>query len=223
MRITTQMLNESARKTGLPVNSTSLLNYINNDSDNNSLLSALNNKKNTSVVDTDNKKKYEKLGEEADKLAHVAATLLQEGEGNLFAQAKENVDLQKIYDTIESLFDKYNSTMKSLKNTSGTLNEFYRKMLSEASKEVKESLASIGISLDKDGMASVDRDKIKETDLEALEKFFGSKSEFVSKLSFISTRISDNAEVNVESFKTSYSNDGNLYYGSIGSKYNYWG
>lgn len=47
MRIITQMLNESARKAGIPVNNTSLLNYINNDSSNNSLLSALNNKKNT--------------------------------------------------------------------------------------------------------------------------------------------------------------------------------
>lgn len=41
MRITNQMLNESAKKAGLPINSTSLLNYINNDSSKNTLLSAL--------------------------------------------------------------------------------------------------------------------------------------------------------------------------------------
>lgn len=222
MRITTQMLNESARKAGLPVNNTSLLNYINNDSGNNSLLSALNHKKNTSVVDTENKK-YEQLGKEADKLTDTTAALLQEGEDNLFTQAKESGDMQKIYDSIESLFENYNSTMKSLKNTSGTLNDFYRQMLSEASEETKESFASVGITFDKDGTANVNMDKIKETDLETLESMFGSKSEFVSKVNFISTRISDNAEANMESFGTAYSSDGNLYSGSIGSKYNFWG
>lgn len=35
------MLNESARRAGLPINNTSLLNYINNDGSDNSLLSAL--------------------------------------------------------------------------------------------------------------------------------------------------------------------------------------
>lgn len=221
MRITTQMLNESARKAGLPVNNTSLLNYINNDSGENSLLSALNHKKNTSVVDTENKKKYEQLGKEADKLTDTTAALLQEGEDNLFTQAKESGDMQKIYDSIESLFENYNSTMKSLKNTSGTLNDFYRQMFSEASEETKENFASIGITLDKDGTASVDMDKIKETDLETLQSMFGSKSEFVSKVNFISTRISDNAEANMESLGTAYSSDGNSYSGSIGSKYNF--
>ncbi len=42
MRITTQMLNETARKTGLPVNNSSLLNYV-NKKDNNSLLGSLQN------------------------------------------------------------------------------------------------------------------------------------------------------------------------------------
>ncbi len=45
MRITTQMLNESARKAGLPVNSVSLLNYVNKGNSQNTLLSALNKKK----------------------------------------------------------------------------------------------------------------------------------------------------------------------------------
>ena len=46
MRITTQMLNESARKAGLPINSNSLLNYVNGNSDN-TLLNALNKSRTT--------------------------------------------------------------------------------------------------------------------------------------------------------------------------------
>ena len=45
MRITTQMLNESARKAGLPINNTSLLNFIKNDGTGNTLLDALNKKR----------------------------------------------------------------------------------------------------------------------------------------------------------------------------------
>ena len=224
MRITTQMLNESARKAGLPVNSTSLLNYINNDVSNNSLLEALKkNNKTTAAVDTVSKKNYEKLKKEADKLTDSTVALLQEDEDNLFTQAKAGGDNQKIYDSIESLFENYNSAMKALKNASSTMNDFYRQMLSEAPEEAKESLASIGITFAKDGTASVDMDKVKEADLETLENLFGSKSNFMGKMNFLSTRISDNAGANVESLSSAYSANGNLYTGIASSKYDFWG
>lgn len=224
MRITNHMLNESARKAGLPVNNTSLLNYINSDGNSNSLLEALNsNKKTTATVDTVSKKNYEKLEKEADKLTQSTEAMMQEGENNLFTQAKESGDNQKIYDSIESLFENYNSTVKALKNASGTMNDFYRQMLSEAPEEAKESLESIGITFEKDGTASVDMDKVKEADLETLENLFGSKSEFMSKVNFLSTRISDNAEANVESLSSAYSASGNLYIGNASSKYDFWG
>lgn len=225
MRITTQMVNESARKAGLPVNNTSLLNYINSDENNSSLLQALNKNKNTSTaaVDTVSKKNYETLGKEAEKLTDVTAVFLQENDDNLFMQAKESGDNQKIYDSIESLFENYNSTLKALKNTSGTLNDFYRQMLAETPEEAKDSLESIGITFAKDGTASVDMDKVKEADLETLENLFGSKSDFVSKMNYISTRVSNNAQANVESLSSAYSSNGSLYSGSSSSKYDFWG
>ncbi len=66
MRITTQMLNETARKTGVPINNTSLLNHINGGSDGD-LLKVLNKGK-TSAADTKQKINYEKLEKEADGL-----------------------------------------------------------------------------------------------------------------------------------------------------------
>lgn len=226
MRITTQMLNESARKAGLPVNNTSLLNYINSDksSNTNSLLQALNkSSKTSSAVDTENRKKYEKLGKEADKLTEASGALMKTGADNLFTQAKESGDNQKVYESIEHLFENYNSTLKALKNTSGTLNDFYRQMLSEAPEEVKGNLTNVGITFGKDGTASVDRDKLQKADLETLEGIFGSKSEFMNKINFISTRISDNAEANVESAGSAYSSNGKVYTEGSGSKYDFWG
>lgn len=45
MRITTQMLNESARQAGLPINRSTLLDYIKNDGATNPLLEAMNRNK----------------------------------------------------------------------------------------------------------------------------------------------------------------------------------
>lgn len=222
MRITTQMLNESARKAGLPINNTSLLNYKKNDGTGNSLLDALNKKKETAATAAQ-KSDYEKLDKEADQLTQVAEVLLKDGENSLFEQAKTSGDNQKVYDSIEKLFASYNSTLKELRNTSNTMNDFYRQMLLEAPDEVKENLSGVGITFAKDGTASIDMEKVKAADLETLEGLFGKESDFMQKIEFLSTRISDNAEANVESLGNAYNAGGNLYSAMSSSKYDFWG
>ena len=179
MRITTQMVNESARKAGIPVNNASLLDYVKQGNSQNSMLEALSSKT-SAKTDSGNRKKYEKLEKEADGLEKAAKTLQQEGEKSLFAKAAESGDNQQLCDSIEALFQGYNSTVKALGNASGTLNDFYRQMLVEAPENRKEELAQVGITFDKEGLASVDRDKLKAADADALEKLFGSKSDLVS-------------------------------------------
>lgn len=222
MRITTQMVNESARKAGLPVNNTSLLNYINNKGGENSLLEALNKKKETATNITQ-KNNYEKLNKEAEQLTQAAEELLKDGENSLFEQAKTSGDNQKVYDSIEKLFASYNNTLKELKNNSNTMNDFYRKMLSEAIEEEKANLEGVGISFEKDGTPKIDMDKMKTSDLETLEGIFGKDSNFVNKLSFLSTRISDNADANIKSLNSTYDASGSMYSAINSSKYNLWG
>lgn len=222
MRITTQMLNESARKAGLPVNNTSLLNYINNKGEGNSLIDALNKKKETAVTATQ-KSNYEKLNKEAEQLTQAAEELLKDGENSLFEQEKTSGDNQKVYDSIEKLFSSYNSTLKELKNNSNTLNDFYRKMLAESTTEKEDLLAGIGITFAKDGTAKVDMEKVKASNIETLEEVLGKESELVSKMNFISTAISDNAKANIKSLNSTYNASGNMYSAINSSKYNLWG
>ena len=132
--------------------------------------------------------------------------LLQEGEKGLFAQVKESGDKQKLYDNIKTFFADYNSGIKNLKDTAGTMNDFYRQMLIEAPEDAKEELAKVGVSFAKDGTASVE-----------------SKSEVVSKVKFIATRISNNAEASVKSYSSGYSSKGNLYNGSVNSRFDFRG
>lgn len=77
MRITTHMLNETAKRTGIPINQTSILSYINDESSSggDTLLDALNKNKDKKVSSAmiANYKKTEKaaqsLKEHTDKLA----------------------------------------------------------------------------------------------------------------------------------------------------------
>lgn len=222
MRITTQMLNESAKNSGLPINRSSLLDYINKDGASNPLLEALN--KNKEIAANSAKKdSYEKLDKEADLLTQAAEGLLQDGENNLFEQAKASGDKQKVYDSIENLLESYNSTLKALRTTSNTMNDFYKQMLLEAPVEAKEGLESVGITFAKDGTVVADMEKVKAADFTTLEGLFGKESDFVNKIQFLSTRILDNAEANVESLSSAYNANGNLYSAMGSSKFDFWG
>ena len=222
MRITTQMVNESARKSGLPINNTSLLNYIKTDGTGNTLLDALNKNKETSE-NSAQKNSYEKLDKEADQLTQVAENLLQDVEDSLFEQAKASGNNQKVYNGIESFFEKYNSTLTALRNTSNTMNDFYRQMMLETSAEANDNFTDIGIAFSKDGTAIVDMEKVKNADITTLESLFGTESDFVNKIEFLSTRISNNAEANIESLSSAYNANGSLYAAMGNSKFDFWG
>ena len=220
MRITTQMLNESARKAGLPINNTSLLNYINGNS-NDTLLSTLNKSSNTDTA-TAAKTKYEKLEKTADQLSEAASVFTTTGEDSLFSKAKESGDSQNIYNAAEDLVGKYNTLLSALKNAPDTLNDYYSQMLKSAASDNKEALESIGITVAKDGSLSVDRDKLKGTDIDTLEKVLGNATGFTQRVAYVSDRISDNAQVNQSSLSSQYSSTGSLY-STQTSKYDFFG
>lgn len=182
MRVTTQMLNETARKTGLPVNNSSLLNYV-NKKDNNSLLSSLQNNT-TQKANAAKKKSYEKLGDAADSLEEASKALTNEKEDNLFAKAKESGSTEDVIKAIKALIEQYNETTKQLDSNTSNINMYYSQMLKSLASKNGEELSKLGVSVGKDGSISVDEDKLKEAKLEELETMFGAKSEFVQKLQF---------------------------------------
>ena len=220
MRITTQMLNETARKTGMPINSGSLLNHLNNSVPNDSLLKALN--KGSSVANTKQKSSYEKLEKSANQLRKRADNLTAAGENSLYAKAKENKDTEELCKEIQSLAEEFNSTMKILESAPGPLNDYYRQMLQEAASGNSESLASVGITVSRNGKMTVDSDKLKAADVDTLEKVLGASGSFTSKVSFVAGRVSDNARAGAESVTSQYGSNGSLYTTS-GSRYSFWG
>lgn len=210
MRITTQMLNQSARKAGMPINNKSLLNYINNDGSENTLPGALDKNQN-SAASAVKKSNYEKLETAAEQLLQTAESFAAEGEESVFVKAKESGSNEEIYAGVKALVERYNNTLEALRKASTPLNDYYRQMLQGAATDNSEALNGIGITISKDGTAVLDKDKLKAADIDSLEKVLGASGDFSTKVAFLATRISDNAEANAESLTSQYNAQGNIY------------
>lgn len=221
MRITTGMLNETARRAGLPVNNVSLLNYVNNTSNQLSLVNALN-KNRAQGTAALQKESYEKLGKISEELTNTTKLFLQTGEKDIFAKAKEEGNTDTICKAIQSTVKQYNSVLDSLKDNPTALNQYYEQLFRDLPADHKETLAAIGITQSKDGRLAVDTNKLKEADLDTLENIWGGKSNLSEKLAFLSDRISDNAYANAKSSTVQYNSTGNIYSSGM-NQLNFWG
>ncbi len=224
MRITTQMLNETAQKAGLPIHRSSLLDYVNNDnvgSSGNALLDALQSN-NGSQVNTTNKVKYEKIESAADGLGEQAVKFITEDKDNVLNQAKETGDTKQLLQETEALAEKYNQMLSVLQKNGGTMELFYADALKEAVRDKKDVLENIGVTIEKDGSLKVDKDKMKSASAEDFEKALGGDESLAGRLSYVALKVSDNAQANLDSTSSWYSQNGNFYTG-YQNKYDLWG
>ena len=228
MRVTTQMLNSSAQKAGLPTNRTSLLNRING---NNSNVSPANALSKTNKTDATRKSDYEKLEKSADEAASSTDKLISAGSENVTA-----ADMQ-------SFVDKYNDMLKSLSKSSDTLNLFYVQTAKETVSEYKPELAGLGVTVAKDGSLSFDKAKFESFRAEQASKataaeggatdavaqdgttqnaLFAKEEGLFSRLSFLASRISDYADANAESYSDYYNAAGSKANAYSNGRYNFW-
>lgn len=224
MRITTQMLADTSRKSGLPVLQGSLLDVLNKKkgTTSNSLMDALNRTKDTQL--STKQKGYEELETAAGELALSASKLYAEGEDSLFAKAEESQDTTDIIKEIQTMAESYNKTLKLLKEAGGSLNNFYRQELKNAATENADLLSSIGITQNKDGSLVIDKKKLESADLETLKKVFNSDSDFAGLAAYIGIKSAENAAANASSITNQYNSKGMSYNDYFESnKYNYLG
>lgn len=164
MRITTQMLANSAAKSGIPIQRTSLLDIINNKSSQN-LLGTIGKSMNTTstgATDILRKNNYAKLEDLSEKLSQSASKLAGSDKDSIYDKAKESGDTTDILSNVNKMVEAYNATMKQLKTIGGIMNEFYQQQLKNIPAGSKESLESIGISQAKDGSLIRGRESIPE-------------------------------------------------------------
>lgn len=222
MRITTQMLNETAKRTGIPVSQTNLLSYINNEngSGGNTLLDALNKNKN-SKVSSAAAANYKKLEKSADSLKEQAEKLAETGEKSFLEKIKADGNSEEACKVVESYVEHYNSTLSSLSKSGGALNQYYSRMLQEAADENSEALEKIGITVGKDGKLSVDAEKLRAASIDDIQSVFAGSDGLAARTAFIADRVSSNAQANMESVSSQYDITGNLQ-SQLASRYDFW-
>lgn len=226
MRITNQMLANSAAKSGIPIQRTSLLDIINNKSSQ-SLLRNTGKSMNTAstgAMDILRKNNYEKLEDLSEKLKQSAEKLVGTDKDSAYDKAKESGDTKDILSDVNKMVEAYNATMKQLKTTGGTMNEFYRSQLKNIPAGSREALESIGITQAKDGSLSVDEKVLRSADADTLKEVLGGENGFTSRISLLGEHISKNASENVVSASNRYGSNGATYMEAFeANKYNFFG
>ena len=222
MRITNQMLNESARKAGLPLQGNSLLDYL-NKSDESSLLDSINGGNNlNNSVSSVYKNNYDKIRKAAEAYEEQTKNLTETGESSIWAKAAETGDLSPVYENVRSLVDKYNNTLEAMRKTPDSLNTYYAQMFAGGASEKSKELEAAGVTVQKDGTLKLDEDKMKAADLETLQKAFGAESAFVTRTGFVAARAADHAKSNAESVTSQYTADGSIVTSAL-NKYDFLG
>lgn len=223
MRVTTQMLNESARKAGLPIHDKSLLNYINQGNSGNSLLGAVsgNNSQNSGISGIQ-KSSFEKMEKLAGELYQKAALFLEK-EDTVFDKARESGDNKEVLDDIRDMVEAYNNTIDALSKETGAINRLYLEALKSAATENSSLLKNVGITSSKDGKLVIDEEKLKNAGLDDLEKVFGKAGTFSSRTAFAAGRIEDNAAANLDSISSQYTSAGNTYIASLLNRFDHKG
>ena len=226
MRVTTNMVNDAAKRAGLPVLNQSLLDNLNGSkatqgADDQTLLKALS-KKDTGISGKMSKT-YEELGKSAKGLEDCLEKLTGSKGEDMLEKARVSGSKEELYRTVNELAQYYNDTMDRLSKTSSQLDRFYREGMADVINENKDLLESVGISLSANGHLSVDETKFKGADVESLERVFGSGKEWKDKLLFLADRISDNAAIFRESLINQYGMDGNSFAAYTNSRFDYMG
>lgn len=223
MRITTSMLAQTSRETGIPIAQGSLLDALNNQNHSVNLLDALNKNQNTKKLSA-MQKEYRELGSEADDLSQYAWELTQTGANSLFGKAEDSQETEAILSGIKDMVESYNKTLGLLKEAEGSLNSFYYRELKNAAAVSAQQLESVGITQNKDGTLTMDEKMLNAVDYDTLKKVFGSDSDFSQRTEYISGKVSENAQANMESISNQYNANGVAYSNSVTSnKYNFFG
>ena len=117
-----------------------------------------------------------------------AQTLDASGQNSVFKKD----DSKAVISAVQDFAEKYNDTVETLqdKDNSGILNKRLLKNLTEAANDNKARLADIGITINKDKMLTVDKDKLGQavtTNLSAVKTALGSAGGLASKVAKVST------------------------------------
>ncbi|MDE6607585.1 MAG: hypothetical protein K2K54_07520 [Lachnospiraceae bacterium] len=181
-------------------------------------------KRKTSLATTmleSTKSNYTAMKSAAQDVQTYLEHLMSEKEGSLFQKAETSGDTAAIVSEVKSFVDDYNTMVRKMNSEGGTVNELYVKQLHGFVVSHKSKLENIGITEDKNGLLTVDRNKLEAADLEKLKNVFQGENSFAQKVADRSKKVEENADTNLNSLNSATYSSILANYGISGSKYNF--
>ncbi len=223
MRITNQMMARTSAKTGIPLQQNTLLDIMNKSSASVGNLTSPTGNTN-SFLQKLNSKSDEQMKKTAESLSDYASKLYDDGKDSLFAKAEASGDKSELIKTITGMTDAYNKTLKSLGSSDSALNKFYAQELKNYTSDHSAALKAAGVTRNKDGSLSIQKDVLEAADIDSLKAAFGSTSGFSEKVGYVAGRTAENASAASASILGGYDRSGTDYWNSFTKNmYNFWG
>ena len=113
-------------------------------------------------------------------------------------------DVEKTYDAAVKFADGYNDMLTAVKNSSNNAVVGKARYISDVANVYSRALGNIGISADKNGSLSVDKDKFMKADIADISKIFGSKSSFASLIKEQTDSISVLSAMSADTYSDSH-------------------
>lgn len=200
MRITTGMLKIAHRRSGFSQKGSSLLNYVGKKGAATSRMTSMSASAASVRSARIERGNYEKLEKSADGLTNAISALT----------AKVDSGSENVVSEAASMVEKFNETLRNLKNSSGVLNQFYHQSMKDIAETNKNELAEIGITVSADGSLALNKEKLAASDGEKIGRLLGSRGDFAQRAGIVASRAADNAGVNAESASSQYNAKGSI-------------
>ena len=167
--------------------------YAQMDDDSSKEVKDTDNKKKTTASEDSASKKLTEVSTNASSLADSAEKLITKGSNSLF----RNKEVDSIYNAVNDFADKYNSFLKSMKNSDSDKVEKEISGLTNLVSGYKNSLQEVGISIQDDNTFSVDEQAFKASDMDKVKNLFNGNTSFTyvvsTKASIIGTTANNEA------------------------------
>ncbi len=178
---------------------------------------------NTVQGTADKQKLYYNMKYHAGQVCEYGGRLADQGKTSLFAKAKENGSNAEIVANIKGMVGQYNSMLANLKESGTRTDNNYLSQLNSITGMNSSELASCGVTRKTDGTLVVDDEKLAAADLATLEKVWGGRSGFASRVTLWADSVETTAERSMEAqASSSYSKLFNNY-GNSGNYFNFFG
>ena len=145
------------------------------------------------------------LAENAAKLKKSASAL---SSSDLFEKDKDgNYDTDKIADAVSSMVSDYNSTIKAFANSESIPALKTGVSMTETTLAFEKSLNKIGITINKDNTLTLDKDKLKSSDMNLVKSLTSGSYSYASKMAEKAQTVNTAASA---SYASTYNKQGNV-------------